>query len=376
MTETFRLGRIAGIRVGLNWSVLAIFLLIAFGLAGQRFPAAYPGEPAVAYWAAGLAAAVVFFVSLLAHELAHAVVARRHGIAVEGITLWLFGGVARIRGEAPDPGTELRVAGVGPLVSLVLGVVFLAAAAVLDMTTGGGLAVAAVGWLGGINLALAVFNVVPAAPLDGGRLLRAFLWWRTGDRLMATQRASQAGRVFGWLLVGLGLLSVLTQGSLGGLWLAFIGWFLVGAATAEGQQANLRAALAGLPVRQVMTPDVTTVPASMTVQELLDGELARHRPSTFPLTTDTGALAGLVTLDRIRRVPPAERATTALTDIACPLDEVATATPTEPVADLLPRLNACADRRALVLQDGRLVGIVTPTDISHALEWHGLRARR
>ena len=370
MAATFTLGRIAGIRIGVNWTVLAIFLLITFGLAGQVLPDAHPGEPALAYWVAGLLAALVFFASLLAHELAHATLARRNGIEVEGITLWLFGGVARIQGEAPDPAAEFRIAGVGPLVSLVLGFVFGVAAWLLGATGAHPLVVESAGWLSGINVLLAVFNAIPAAPLDGGRLLRSFLWWRTGDRLSSTIRASQAGRVFGWLLVVLGLLGFLSGGTgFGGLWMALIGWFLVSAATAEGQQAVVRDALAEIPVADVMTADPVTAPAQATVADFLDGDLFRRRHSGFPLVDDSGRPVGLVTLNRIKQVPQTDRGSTTLGSIACPLDEIAVVRPGEPVADLLPRLATCSDGRALVLDGDRVVGIVSPSDVSRTLEW-------
>jgi Zn-dependent protease len=169
---TLRLGRIAGIRVGVHWSVLVIFVIIAVGLAEGRLPEAHPGRPPWQYWAAGILAAVVFFASLLAHEIAHAVVARHSGVEADDITLWLLGGTARLKEEAPSPGAELRIAGVGPLVSLVLGVAFAAVAGALRAAGSSGLTVEAVAWLAGINLTLAVFNALPAAPLDGGRLLR------------------------------------------------------------------------------------------------------------------------------------------------------------------------------------------------------------
>ncbi|MBV9010545.1 MAG: site-2 protease family protein [Pseudonocardiales bacterium] len=240
MRASFQLGRIAGIRIGVNWSVLVIFVLIAWSLAAARFPADYPQYGNGAYVAAAVLTAVVFFVSLLAHEISHALVARRNGLHVQDITLWLFGGVARLSGEARSPGAELRIAGVGPLVSLLLGVVFLVVAALVRAGGYDGLALAGLAWLGGINIALAVFNVIPAAPLDGGRLLRSVIWWRTGDRLTATRWSSRAGQVFGWALVALGLLTFFTGHGFGGLWLALIGWFLVGAATAENRQATRR----------------------------------------------------------------------------------------------------------------------------------------
>jgi Zn-dependent protease len=374
MKASFHLGRIAGIRVGVNWSVLVIFVLIAWGLAASRFPATYPQYSNATHIVAAVLTAVVFFISLLAHEISHAVVARRNGLHVEDITLWLFGGVARLSGEARNPGAELRIAGVGPLVSLLLGGVFLGVAALLRAGDYDGLLLAAFAWLGGINVALAAFNVIPAAPLDGGRLLRSLIWWRTGDRLKATRWASRAGQAFGWALVLLGLLGFLTGEGFGALWLALIGWFVVGAATAENQQATVRGRLGELAIRGVMTPNPETAPGSMTVEELLRSELIQHRHSSFPLTDDGGAVTGLVTFNQIRRVAPQARASTRLRDIACPLDQVAQARPDEPAADLLPRLSECAEGRALVFSDGALVGIVSPSDVSRVLRWIGVPA--
>jgi Zn-dependent protease/CBS domain-containing protein len=304
--------------------------------------------------------------------MSHALVARRNGLGVEDITLWLFGGVARLSGEARNPGAELRIAGVGPLVSLALGVVFFAVAEVLLASGYHGLVLASFAWLAGINIMLAVFNAIPAAPLDGGRLLRSIIWWRTGDRLKATRWASGAGQVFGWVLVALGLLTLFTRGNFGGLWLALIGWFLAGAATAESQQATVRDQLGALAIRDVMTPNPVTAPASMTVQDLLNSDLIRHRYSSFPLTDDGGPPTGLVTFNQIRRVPPHARAATQLRDIACSLEQVAQVRPEEPAVDLLPRLSECAEGRALVLSDGKLVGMISPSDISRVLHWMSL----
>jgi Zn-dependent protease/predicted transcriptional regulator len=376
MKASFRLGRIAGIRIGVNWSVLVIFGLIAWGLVTSRFPATYPQYGTGAYVAAAVLTAVVFFASLLAHEMSHALVARRNGLRVEDITLWLFGGVARLSGEARNPGAELRIAGVGPLVSLLLGVVFFVVAGLLAAGGYEGLVLAGFAWLGGINIALAVFNVIPAAPLDGGRLLRSIIWWRTGDRLKAIRWSSRAGQVFGWVLVALGLITFFIGRGFGGLWLALIGWFLIGAATAENRQAGVRSQLGELAIRDVMTAHPVTAPGSMTVEDLLGSDLIRHRYSSFPLTEDGGSPIGLVTLNQIRQVPPQSRATTQLRDIGCPLEHVAQARPEEPVADLLARLSECAEGRALVLSDGALVGIVSPSDVSRVLRWMGIPGRR
>ncbi|NJQ01698.1 site-2 protease family protein [Streptomyces zingiberis] len=369
MGQTFTLGRLAGVRIGVNWSVLVILALITVGLARGRFPVTHPEAPAWAAWVAAALTAVAFLLSLLAHELSHAVVARRHVVAVDSITLWLLGGVARLRSEAPDPRAEMRIAGAGPLVSLVLGGLFAGLAVLLRIASGPGLAADAVAWLAAMNVLLAVFNVLPAAPLDGGRLLRALVWWRTGDQVRATLAATTAGRALGWALVALGLFLVLTGGGLGGLWLALIGWFLIAAATAEGGEARLRETLSGVSVGQAMSGDPVTAPASATVADLLEGPAYRYRHSAFPVTRDGGEPVGLVTLHRAREIPGERRDSVRLTEAMLPLDEVPTAAPGDPLAALLPRLEAAPTRRALVLEDGRLVGIVSSADISRVTAW-------
>jgi Zn-dependent protease/CBS domain-containing protein len=315
----------------------------------------------------------VFFAALLAHELAHSLVALRYGLRVEKITLWIFGGVSQLSGDVPSPGAEVWIAGVGPLTSLVLGGIFLGAAGLFAGTHPASASVAgvfetALAYLGVTNVALAVFNVIPAAPLDGGRLLRAIVWWRTGDRVKATVWASRSGQAFGWVFAAGGLYGFFVTRQWTWLWFAFIGWFLISAASAEAQQAVVTGQLRGIRVSQIMTPDPVTVPGSSTVSEFLDGHLFRARHQGFPVIQEGHGVTGLVTINRIRQVPADERDRTRLADIACPLADVATAAPDDSVADLLPRLTACADRRALVFRDGRLAGIVSPSDIARMLD--------
>jgi Zn-dependent protease/predicted transcriptional regulator len=367
MRQSFSLGRISGIRIGMNWSVLVIVALLAYGLAVGQFPAAAPRHPEAEYVAAAVITAAAYIASLLAHELAHSLVARRNGLEVEGITLWLLGGVSRLQGEVPDPGAEVRVAGVGPLVSLLLGAAFVLLAWLVHASGVQGVVVAALAWLGAINVLLAVFNVIPAAPLDGGRLLRAVLWQITKDRFKSEAWSARAGQVFGWALVVVAAYLVLARREYNWIWFALLGWFLISAATAENQQAMLQSRLRTVAVRQVMTANPVTAPASATVAQFLNDYLPWHRHSAFPVVAD-GQTVGLVTLHRINQVPAGERGQTTLREAACPLSELARATPDEPVADVLPRLNACSEGRALVFADGELVGIVSPTDISRALE--------
>jgi Zn-dependent protease/predicted transcriptional regulator len=316
----------------------------------------------------------VFFISLLAHELAHAIVARRNGIEVEGITLWLFGGVARLLGEARDPGADLRVAGVGPLVSLILGAAFYLLAFVSAGLGLEGLPLGVLTWLGIINVVLAVFNLVPAAPLDGGRILRALLWRRRGDRMSAAISASRAGRVFGFVLVGLGLLEIIFVPGFAGLWFVLIGWFIVTAAGAEEQFARVQGALRGVKVGDVMTRDPVAVPPTLSVAELLDDYIWRNRFSSFPNVDPEGHPRGLVTLNGLKSVPTERRQDVTVTEVASPIDDVTKAEPDQPLLALVLRMRDGADGRALVIEDDRVVGIVSPRDVSRMLELAELRS--
>jgi Zn-dependent protease/CBS domain-containing protein len=376
------LGAVGGIQIRLNWSAAVIFVLIAFGLAAWQFPAVNPRQTTLTYVVAAVVTTAVFLASLLAHEVAHSLVARRYGLKVKSITLWLLGGVSDLGGEAPSPAAEAWIAGAGPLTSLLLGVVFLGVAVLLGAShpvraSIPGVIETALAYLGVTNVALFVFNVIPAAPLDGGRLLRAIIWWRTGDRVKATVWASRSGQVFGTICIAGGLYTFFLTRDWSWVWISLVGWFISGAATAEGQQAVMASRLRGVRASEVMTSDPVTVPGSMTVNEFLDGNLYRRRHHGFPVTKDGGhTVTGLVTLNRIDDVPAGERGHTRLADIACPLTDIATATPDDSVADILPRLTECADRRALVFSNGHLAGIITPSDITWMIDRLGASRSR
>jgi len=272
MNENLSLGRIAGIHVGLNWSLLVIGALIAWSLATGILPAAAPGHTSSAYWTAGVVSAFVYLASLLAHELAHSVVAMRRGVRVEGITLWLFGGVSRFSSESSSPGAQALITFVGPLTSLLLGVVFFLVSVALGGGASAGLVPATLAWLGYINILLGVFNLLPAFPLDGGRILQSLIWLRTGDRLRATNIAARIGMAFAFLLIAYGLVTFFAAGGLfGGVWSVFLGWFLLSAARSEQTGALIRQALSGISVAEVMTPNPVQAPDDITVEEALHG---------------------------------------------------------------------------------------------------------
>lgn len=304
MNESFRIARIAGIPVGLNWSLLLIAGLLTTSLAGDVLPLAEPGLSTGSYVAVAVVAALGFFVSILVHELGHSIVAQRRGIPVEGITLWLLGGVARLGREPDTARSELAVSAAGPLTSLGLAAGFGGVALALDAASFDLLA-AGVGWLATINVLLAVFNLVPAAPLDGGRILGALLWLWHNDRDRAKHTATTAGLVFGWLLVGVGVWFTVVEGGLF-LWPVLLGTFVLQAASAERRFLDARRSLAGLRVGDLMTPlpfpvafeperglasdRISGVPVDATVADVLD-QIARR---DTPVLDAYGRLVGYV----------------------------------------------------------------------------------
>lgn len=345
-----------------------MFALIVWTLAGQVLPEVVPDQTQSAYWLVSALAAVLFYVSLLSHEMGHALVARRLGVKVDGITLWIFGGVARLRGDASTPGTEARIAIAGPVVSLALAVLFGAATFALDVAEGPPLVEGACIWLAGSNAMLLVFNLIPAFPLDGGRLLRAWLWQRGGDRYRATSSAARLGRICSFLMIGLGFLALFVQGALSGLWLIFLGWFLLNAARGEEEQVMMRRALTGLRVGDAMTPDATLVPGWITVDEFMRSYvLPGQRATAFPLKTFDGALDGLVTLAQLTHLTPEERQSRRVRDVGVGMDQVAKASPAEPVTSVLDRFSTSDEGQMLVIDGGKLVGRLSPADITRVL---------
>jgi Zn-dependent protease/CBS domain-containing protein len=367
MEERIRLGRVAGIRIGANWSLLFIFWVIVWSLARGQLPHAAPGYTTTAYYTAALVAGVLFYVCLLAHELAHAFVARRRGIEVEGIVLWLLGGVSKLKGEPTTAEGEFRIAAAGPATSLALGAVFFG----LSRWAGAGhpasLLAGMLGWLGWVNALLGVFNLVPAFPLDGGRVLRSALWRLHGDKRRATSAALQAGQAFGYGFIGLGLFTfVLTGAGLSGLWLAVIGWFLLSASRSEAGASAIATDLSGLRARDAMTPDPFTVPVWVTLDLLVEEGVRRRRLSSFPVVDLNGGFAGLITLARIQRVPVDRWPLTPTGTIASPPAQSPVVGPEDDLVAVARLLSASPDRRAVVVEAGRVVGIISPSDLRRA----------
>ena len=383
-TEQFR---IAGFPVRANITVWLLFGLIAYTTADGLLPASAPGASTAAYWTGGVIAAVLMLASLLAHELAHAIVARRYGIVVEAVTFWLFGGIAQLKGNAPSPKAEWRIAAVGPGVNFVLAAIGVGVGRAMSAFSAPTLALAVVGYFVMVNVLLGAFNLLPAAPLDGGRVLRSVLWRRTHDRDKATVISSRAGQVIAALLVAAGFVELLYANSFGGLWTALIGFFLFNAAGAEARETVTRNALDGLRVRDLLPTGEPkpSAPAWHTVQTFLENYRASGDTRTvLPVQGFDGAPVGLISLSQLGAVPAEQRDTARLGSIAVPISQLAVTQPDELLVDLLPRLTPTTRSLAavrfagfaVVLSEQQVIGVISPADLARAVELSKLTAPR
>lgn len=364
---TIRLGTFAGIPFGVHPLWLVIVALITASLALGWYPQEVDGIAPGAAWALGLLSALLLFASIVAHEYGHAIVARRRGVEVEEIDLWLLGGVARLRGSARRPQDELAYALAGPAVTLVIAVVFGALLVAIPEDLPALRAVVAYQAI--VNAAVLVFNLLPAFPLDGGRVLRALLWRASGDVLRATTTAAAVGRVFGFALLALGVMSALA-GAPGGVWFAVIGIFLLGAARAEALHAEAEELFRGVPARELMTSPAICVPARATAAEAVREVILAHPHPAFPVVDDDGRALGMLAVADVEALAPARRE-------LVPVGELADRDPgllVAPEADVAALLEVPAFARmmrvAVVDADGRPLGVVSVTDAQRALEAH------
>ncbi len=363
-----RVGKLFGFEITLDYSWFIIFFLIFGTFAGAILPAHAPDLDYATYLLLGFIGTILFFASLLGHELAHSFVARWKGIEVEGITLFIFGGMARTRSEAVTPGDEFQIAGVGPLASFAFAAIFYAIAAVgRAQGMGAGIVVLAE-YLAFLNFLLAAFNLLPGFPLDGGRLLRAIVWRITGNLRRATRIATTAGRGLGFGIIGLGLFAILAGGALvGGLWFIFIGWFLSHAAGASYQQLLLRDVLGKLSAGEAMSRDPETVPPDLPVEELVRDYFLRRPYNSFPVTED-GVVIGLVTLSQVKGTPSEGWKGKVTADIMTPLAEAVVVEPETSMLQVLERMGEGGHRRILVAREWELVGIISTTDVARWLD--------
>lgn len=364
MNSTLRLGRIRGIAVGIHYTWLIAFALITWSLAAGFFPFTLPGYSAGTYWIMGALAALALFASVLVHELTHSFVAQARGLPVESITLFIFGGVSNIRAEAHDPQDEFLIAVVGPLSSLLLAGIFYG---ILLLTEPGQTPVGAIlSYLALINLLLAVFNIIPGFPLDGGRVLRSILWGVTGSLRRATSLAATVGQIVAFLIIGLGIFQFFSGNLLGGLWLVLIGWFLNSAAESSRGQVLVSEALGGVRVRDIMRPDVETVSPELLVSEFVYEQMIRRGRRALPVVQD-GVVAGIVTITDVKELPADQWSERSVAEIMTrpPLKTIGPDAGVEEAMRLLVEQDV---NQLLVVSDDRLVGMISRADIMRFMQ--------
>jgi Zn-dependent protease/CBS domain-containing protein len=385
MRSGFRIGRLFGINIYVDWSWLLIFFLVTWNLA-TSFTQVHPTWAPALTWGVAIVAALLFFASVLAHELAHSVVAQMQDIPVRNITLFLFGGVSNIQQEPKSPRAEFLMAIVGPFTSIVLGIVFLLVAGAAgglppNAATDPSAALAGLDpittillWLGPVNILLGLFNLIPGFPLDGGRVLRSILWAATDNFRRATRWAAGVGQVVAWLLILTGIAMIFGvqvpffgSGFVGGLWLAFIGWFLSSAAIQSEQQVVLHDLLEGVPASRLMRSNVPTVPPRISVAELVHRYVMGTDERAFPVMNGD-RLVGLITLEDIRKVAREAWDTTSANAIMTPAEELTSVTPQTDAAEALDKLQQRDVRQLPVVSEGHLVGMVRRRDIVRWLQ--------
>jgi Zn-dependent protease/CBS domain-containing protein len=361
----FRIGRWFGFPIRIDYSWFIVAALVVWTFSYSEFPLRLPGRSRELYLAMGVAAALLFFLSVLLHELGHAVVGRWRGVTVEGITLFVFGGIAQAREEAKRPSDEFLLTAAGPLTSLALAGVFWALERGAGWISAPAPIPVVVGFLALLNLVLAVFNMIPGFPLDGGRIFRSIVWAATGDMARATRWATWGGKLFGAALIVVGVLGLMSGLTLGGLWAVFIGWFLTHAANTSYRQFRLRRVLESIPVSTVMSVDSRAIPADTTVDAAIAEYFLRSPSEVYPVQVD-GIVLGLISVGDVANVPPALRPTTTAAQIMRPTYDLPTARPDETLADVAVRMGAGDGSTALVLGDDGLVGLV---DVANVGQW-------
>ncbi len=353
------LGRILGIPIGLDYSWFLIFVLLTWMLGGSYYPAEFKNWPPLLYWFMGAMTAIMLFASVLLHELGHSVVAIRYKIPVRSITLFIFGGVAQIGAEAPSAIAEFWIAVAGPVVSLSLALFF---SALKPVTTGIEPLLGLVKYLAYINFALVIFNLIPGYPLDGGRVFRAIVWAVTKNMRRATLMAANFGRFWGFLFIFTGVWRMFSGDFGGGLWIAFIGWFLDHAAAAQIQQVMFQGLLAGHKVAQAMSSNCIAIPAELTLQQLVDEHILSGGQRCFLVNRGSDTV-GLMTLHRIREVPRGEWQTTSAAQAMLPLDKLIRISPDKELWTALQQMDRDGVNQLPVMTDSQVVGMLSREDV-------------
>jgi Zn-dependent protease/predicted transcriptional regulator len=363
--RSFKVARIFGIAIEIHPSWLVILAFLSYSLSDGFFPDQYERWSTAAYWAVGTSAAVLLFVTVLIHELSHALVARRRGLPVNRITLFIFGGVSHLERQPASAGEEFQIAVAGPAMSLLIGILTGAAGLLL-----GGLnekAEALLLYLAVVNLLLAFFNIIPGFPLDGGRVFRSIIWRRTRSFRRATRIAGNVGELVGYGMIGVGALALLGGFLFDGLWLMLIGWFLLGAARGETQGMQLEAILGKLTARDVMRETFVNVTPGISVQEVVDDYMVGQGERAVMVAND-GAVLGILTVDDVRKVPREQWGQVPAQRIMTPREEVVTVTANARAVDVLMLLSEKHLNQVPVLDEGRMIGMVTRRELLERLQ--------
>ncbi len=364
---SFRVGRWFGFPIRIDYSWFPIAALVIWTFTTREFPRALPFYPSSTYLAMGTAAAILFFLSVLLHELGHALAGRARGVEVEHITLFIFGGIAQARDEARRPLDEFLLTAAGPLASVALAGAFRGAELVAAAWGAPAPAVTVLGFLALLNFVLAVFNMIPGFPLDGGRIFRSIVWAVTGDLARATRWATFGGRLFGGALIALGLFNLSRGQFISGVWAGFIGWFVVNAASSSQRHFELRTLLRRIPVAAVMDPRPRMIEAGLPVDRAISDYFLRGREEAYPVELD-GSLIGVVEAQAVSAVPEKARATTPVSAVTRPAEEFPSARPDESLAEALFRIRVQVPS-LLVIENGFVVGVLDPREV-------GVRVRR
>lgn len=368
MKAQIKLGRVLGIPIGLHYSWLIIALLVVLSLA-QQFTATNPQWGATVIWGTAIVTAVLFFAAIVVHELSHTVVAKAHGLPVRSITLFALGGVSEIEKEAADARTEFWMGIAGPITSAVIGIVCLVLAGALGWTPGTAHqspVVAMLGWLGVINLGLAVFNMIPGFPLDGGRVLRGILWWITGDSQRATRMAARIGQLIALAFIVYGLIFFFRGGGFGGLWLTFIGWFLLNASRSSYVQVELVERLKGIRAGDLMRRDCDVIDGDVDLQTFVDEHLLQSGRRCF-VVQQNGGVAGLITPNEVKQVARADWTHTTVHNAMLPLARLHSVSPAAPLLEALELMGREDVNQLPVLDHGKLEGVISRSDILRLL---------
>jgi Zn-dependent protease/CBS domain-containing protein len=364
MKSSLRLFRIAGIDIGIHYTWIFIFIFFSWSLAQGYFPQQYPGWSITTYWITGIIAALLIFVSVLLHELAHSLVAKKRGIPVNSITLFILGGVSNLEEEPKKPAIEFVMAIVGPLTSLVLALIFWGLYHLSGNTNTP--LIATLNYMAVINLFLGIFNLLPGFPLDGGRVLRSIIWGSTNNLIKATNIAARVGQLFGWAFIGLGLYLMISVSFFNGLWIAFIGWFLNSSADASRKEITLRERLSHIKVRELINPDIETIPPETTVEEMVTNIFRKQHGRAVPVCQD-GQLMGIATITDVKKIPQERWAVT-------PVKQIMTTSPlytVSPEDNLNTALGLIAQHdinQVLIKETGKCAGLLSRADIIRLIQ--------